>query len=64
VNLSLHGITATLHGDELELDALAPSDDENIRLRPLPSPDLSPSSTQIATELKPWDILYWSLKKQ
>jgi xylan 1,4-beta-xylosidase len=64
VNLLLDGITTTLHGDELELDALAPSDDENIRLRPLPSPDLSPSSTQISTELKPWDILYWSLKKQ
>ncbi len=63
VNLKFHGLTGTLRMHELELDALAPSDDENLRLRPMPAESLSPSS-EVGVNLKPWDVLFWSLGKR
>jgi hypothetical protein len=46
----------------LTLDATAPSDDENIRLRPERRARLTKGSHQIKVELEPYAVKFWSFE--
>jgi hypothetical protein len=44
------------------LDAAAPSDDENVRLRPMPDVALKPGERTPQVRLEPYGIESWSLE--
>jgi len=43
------------------LDSLAPSDDENIRLKPLPVIQLGAGTADHSLTLEPYDLYFWEL---
>ncbi len=62
VELEPHNLTAELMAKRRMLDADAPSNDENARLRPLDDVKLRPGSpTKI--QLEPYGMQFWSLEK-
>lgn len=58
VNLRLAGLPSKLSGKRLVLDALAPSDDENVRLRPEGSFELGPPEAEIKLALEPYGVTF------
>lgn len=60
--LSLVGLPKDLRARHLVLDAVAPGNDENIRLRPDPARNLRVDDPNLAVPLAPWAVHYWSFE--
>ena len=63
VDLAVEGAPAGLTLRQLFLDAAAPSDDDNARLRPLPSRKLNSGSINIKVDLPAYGITFLGLEK-
>jgi xylan 1,4-beta-xylosidase len=61
MHLKISGSPAELTASPEKLDALAPSDDENIRLKPLPVISVAAGETDYPITLEPYDIYFWEL---
>lgn len=61
VDLELKDLPGPKRTRHIVLDALAPSDDENMRLRPDPFRTL-PAGEHLKLTLEPWAVHYWSLE--
>jgi xylan 1,4-beta-xylosidase len=61
VNVSVTGVPADTTAAREQLDSLAPSDDENVRLRPLPSFNLKPGTGEYPVRMQPYDVIFWEL---
>jgi xylan 1,4-beta-xylosidase len=62
VNLSLEGLPKDMVVRRLTLDALAPSDDENARLRPEFRARLTKGNHSLKVELGAYEIRFWSFE--
>jgi xylan 1,4-beta-xylosidase len=62
VTLNLQALPETLRAHRRELDASAPSEDENSRLRPLEDVSLSADAAPAQIHLEPYGIQFWSLE--
>ncbi|MGC8640204.1 MAG: GH39 family glycosyl hydrolase [Isosphaeraceae bacterium] len=62
VELNLEGIPRDMLVRHLTLDALAPSDDENARLRPEPHARIGKGTHRMFVELGPRAIKFWSFE--
>jgi xylan 1,4-beta-xylosidase len=62
VDIVLKDIPRDLRTRHIELDATAPSDDENARLRPAPFRRLGGGEQHWQLQFEPWAIHYWSLE--
>jgi hypothetical protein len=62
VELVLNGLSRDMLVRRLELDALAPSDDENARLRPEPRARMSKGNHHLKVELGPRAVKFWSFE--
>jgi xylan 1,4-beta-xylosidase len=62
VTLNLQSLPDTLTAHRRELDATAPSEDENARLHPLEDVTLTPSAAPAQVHLEPYGIQFWSLE--
>jgi len=60
VDLTMSGLPAGLKAEHLLLDANAPSDDENIRLRPFPALPVE-AGQSIPVDLPPYGVTFWSV---
>jgi hypothetical protein len=60
VNLTLDGLPAGLKAEHLLLDAKAPSDDENIRLRPFPAVPVE-TVRAMTLDVPAYGVMFWSL---
>jgi hypothetical protein len=60
VNLTLDGVPGGLKAEHVLLDAHAPSDDENIRLRPFPAGSVE-AGQAIPVDLAPYGLMFWSV---
>jgi hypothetical protein len=60
INLTLDGVPAGLKAEHVQLDANAPSDDENIRLRPFPEQAV-PVGQAIPVDLPAYGVMFWSV---
>jgi hypothetical protein len=63
IGLDVEGAPSDLTLRQLFLDAAAPSDDENARLRPVPSRKLSQGPMLIAVDLGAYGISFLGLEK-
>jgi hypothetical protein len=63
VDLTVEGASSDLTLRQLFLDAAAPSDDENARLRPVPSSKLKQGPMQIKVALGAYGISFLALEK-
>jgi hypothetical protein len=63
VDLAVEGAPANLTLHQLFLDAAAPSDDENARLRPLPSREFKQEPIRIQVDLGAYGIGFLGLEK-
>jgi hypothetical protein len=63
VDLTVEGAPTDLTLRQLFLDAAATSDDENARLRPVPSRKLKQGSMQIKVDLGAYGITFLGLEK-
>jgi hypothetical protein len=57
----LNGSDLALTAAPEKLDALAPSDDENIRVKPLPEIELAAHQAEYPVTLEPYGIFFWEL---
>jgi xylan 1,4-beta-xylosidase len=62
VELVLEGLPKDELVRELTLDTLAPSDDENARLRPHPRTRLTKGNHRVKVELEPYAVKFWSFE--
>ncbi|WP_162400428.1 hypothetical protein [Edaphobacter sp. 12200R-103] len=62
VDLNAHGLPVAVVAKRRSLDAAAPSDDENVRLRPMPDVALKPGERTPQVRLEPYGIESWSLE--
>ncbi len=64
INLTLHldGIRAALKANSVILDATAPSDDQNMRLRPAQKLRIKSGGAEIPMNLAPWQVTFWSFE--
>lgn len=62
VQLTLDHVPGDMVLRKVTLDAAAPSDDENVRLRPTPSHSISAGTQSIEFDLGPYGITYFSLE--
>ena len=62
VELSLLGLAKYTRIRHLTLDALAPSNDENTRLRPEPFANLKKGDQRLTLKFEPYAVHYWSLE--
>ena len=62
--LHITGSDAALRAAPERLDALASSDDENIRVKPLPEIDVKAHDAEYTLNLEPYDIFFWELTPQ
>ncbi len=62
IDLVLDGVPREMLLRRVTLDALAPSDDENARLRPEPPTSLGKGVHRLRLELKPYDVRFLSLE--
>ncbi len=60
----LNGAPAQLSAAVEHLDALAPSDDENIRLKPAPDVLVRAGNTEQVVTLEPYGIYFWELAQK
>ena len=63
VDLTVEGASSDLTLRQLFLDAAAPSDDENARLRPVPSRKLKQGPMQIKVDLGGYGISFLAIEK-
>jgi hypothetical protein len=65
VNLEVDArdVPAELTAKRRMLDAIAPSSDENVRLRPLNDLKLTPGASKATIHLEPYGLEFWSLEK-
>jgi len=63
VELAVEGASSDLTLRQLFLDAAAPSDDENVRLRPLPAHKLKQGPMQLKVNLGAYGITFLALEK-
>jgi Glycosyl hydrolases family 39 len=59
--IMLNGSDVELTAAPEKLDALAPSDDENIRVKPLPEIPLAAHQAEYDVAFEPYGILFWEL---
>lgn len=64
LDLKTHDLPMALVAKRRLLDAIAPSDDENVRLRPLPDLTLKVGSPALSIQLQPYGIESWSLEPE
>ena len=62
VQLTFDHVPADMIFRKVTLDAAAPSDDDNVRLRPTPSQRISAGTQSIEFDLGPYGIIYFSLE--
>jgi hypothetical protein len=62
LNLNARGLKESLVAHRRMLDAEAPSQDENSRLRPLPDRKLTPGAPSIQVTLGPYGIESWAME--
>ena len=62
IELSLEGLPRDRVVRRMTLDALAPSDDENARLRPELRARLTKGDHSLKIELGPYEIRFWSFE--
>jgi xylan 1,4-beta-xylosidase len=62
LTLNLRSLPETLRAHRRELDAAAPSEDENARLHPLADVTLISSAVPAQIHLEPYGIQFWSLE--
>lgn len=62
LELLLKGLPADVRTRHVQLDALAPNDDENIRLRPDPFQKIPKGDQTLELQLAPFAIHYWSIE--
>jgi xylan 1,4-beta-xylosidase len=60
--LHLDGIKTASKANSLVLDATAPSDDQNIRLRPAQRLRIKSGVADIPMNLAPWQVTFWSFE--
>ncbi|HEY5912885.1 MAG TPA: hypothetical protein VJA21_20020 [Verrucomicrobiae bacterium] len=60
--VELKGLPAEMRVRHIVLDAVAPSDDENARLRPEPFRKLAGGDQRLSVALEPWAVHYWSFE--
>ena len=63
VDLAVEGAASALTLRQLFLDAAAPSDDENVRLRPVPGRNLIKGDMRIKVDLGSYGISFLALEK-
>jgi hypothetical protein len=63
VEVEAGDLTLLLTAKRRQLDAAAPSNDENARLRPLDDLILKPGSGSVKIQLEPYGLEFWSLEK-
>ena len=63
VEVEARDLTLLLTAKRRQLDAAAPSNDENARLRPLDDLTLKPGSGSVKIQLEPYGVEFWSLEK-
>jgi hypothetical protein len=61
VNLTLTGASSDMTAAPEQLDSLAPSDDENIRLKPLATVPVKKGESNYSLSLEPYAIYFWEL---
>jgi hypothetical protein len=62
VTVSFEGLTQNRRARHIVLDALAPSADENARLRPEPYFDVKAGAHRMQVQFEPYALHYWSLE--
>jgi hypothetical protein len=62
VELTVDGLPKSMRVRHIVLDALAPSDDENARLRPDPPAELKAGTNRLQVQFDPYAIHFWSLE--
>jgi len=62
VDLTVRGLPREMRLREITLDALAPSDDENVRLRPSPSRGIEKGDHRVRVTLEPYAVWFWSFE--
>ena len=62
VDLTVDALPGTMRVRHIVLDALAPSDDENVRLRPDPPAEWKAGSQRLQVRFDPYAIHFWSLE--
>jgi hypothetical protein len=62
VDLNAHGLSVAVVAKRRSLDAVAPSDDENVRLRPMTDVAIKPGEKVQQISLEPYGIESWSLE--
>lgn len=62
VTLNLQSLPGTLTAHRRELDAAAPSEDENARLHPLEDKTLTSDAAPAQIHLEPYGVQFWSLE--
>lgn len=63
VEVEARDLPVMLVAKRRQLDAAAPSSDENARLRPLDDLTLKPGSGSVKIQLEPYGVEFWSLEK-
>ena len=61
VTVTINGLTGPLTARRVQLDAAAASDDENIRLHPLPPLSFKPGDVPINLDLDPYAVTFWAI---
>jgi xylan 1,4-beta-xylosidase len=62
IALTLDNVPKDMVVRQLTLDAVAPSDDENVRLRPEPPTTLKQGDHKVQVELEPYGVKFWSFE--
>ena len=62
LELALERLPKEMLVRQITLDAMAPSSDENARLRPEPSTRLPAGTHRVQVRLEPYAIKFWSLE--
>ncbi len=62
VDLAIEDLPKDMLVRQLTLNALAASDDENVRLRPEPPTTLKPGSHTLKVGLEPYGVKFWSFE--
>lgn len=62
VQMTLENVRAAMVLRRVTLDAAAPSDDENARLRPTPSQIIAPGTQHLQLDFAPYGIVFFSLE--
>lgn len=64
LSVTVEGAAENLTARRVLLDAVAPSDDENIRLKPLDPLVVNQGTTQLSADLDTYGITFWTLERR